>query len=39
MTEMSDEQFELEKKKFTRYHNILEILIIFYFKTSVFSTM
>ncbi len=32
MTELSDEQFEVEKKKFTRYHEILEWpLIIFFF--------
>ena len=32
MTELSDEQFEIEKKKFTRYHEILEWpLIIFFF--------
>ena len=32
MTELSDEQFEVEKKKFTRYHEILELpLIIFFF--------
>lgn len=32
MVEMSDEQFEIEKKKFTRYHNILEWpLVIFFF--------
>lgn len=32
MTELTDEQFEVEKKKFTRYHEILEWpLIIFFF--------
>lgn len=32
MIELSDEQFEVEKKKFTRYHEILEWpLIIFFF--------
>ena len=28
MTELSDEQFEVEKKKFTRYHEILEWLFM-----------
>ena len=32
MAELSDQQFEVEKKKFTRYHEILEWpLIIFFF--------
>jgi hypothetical protein len=32
MTQMSDEEYETEKKNMTRYHNILEIpLIIFLF--------
>jgi len=32
MAQMSDEEFEAEQRKFTRYHNLLEWpLIIFFF--------
>jgi hypothetical protein len=32
MTQKSEEEYEVESKKFTKYHNMLEVpLIIFFF--------
>ena len=37
MTQMSDEQFEAEQRKFTRYHNLLEWPLIIFFFTGIIA--
>jgi hypothetical protein len=39
MTQMSEEEYEMESKKFTKYHSILEVPLIIFFFVGVFTSI
>ena len=39
MTQMSEEEYEMESKKFTKYHSILEVPLIIFFFAGVFTSI